>query len=199
MPPVDLFRLRPLAEIDLETIRQWRNSDRVRLNMYADHIITPEEHRRWYDRIKDDPRWLYLIMEYDGQPAGVVNFRGIASVAGSALWGFYLGRPDLPRGSGTVMGYLALNQAFMVEGWQTLSGEVLDFNEPSLRLFRRLGFDNNGRRDKQLIRSGRLVDVVLFTMTAGRWLKRERPRVEALVQKIAVAPSAGRSPSPGHQ
>ena len=97
------------------------------------------------------------------------------------------------------MGYLALNQAFMVEGWQTLSGEVLDFNEPSLRLFRRLGFDNNGRRDKQLIRSGRLVDVVLFTMTAGRWLKRERPRVEALVQKIAVAPSAGRSPSPGHQ
>ena len=187
MPSVDFFRLGPLAEIDLETIRLWRNSDRVRLNMYSDHIIAPEEHRRWYDRTKDDPRWLYLIMEYDGQPAGVVNFRDIDRVAGSALWGFYLGRSDLPRGSGTVMGYLALNHAFMVEGWRTLSGEVLDFNEPSLRLFRRLGFDNAGCRDKQLIRNGRLVDIILYTMTAGRWLKRERPRVEALVQKMAVA------------
>jgi len=38
-----------------------------------------------------------------------------------------------------------------------------------------------------LIRNGRLVDVILYTMTARRWLKRERPRVEALVQKMTVA------------
>ena len=40
----DDCQLRPVLESDLGLIRQWRNSERIRANMFTDHIISSEEH-----------------------------------------------------------------------------------------------------------------------------------------------------------
>jgi methionyl-tRNA formyltransferase len=175
------YRLRQLTEQDLNLVRNWRNSDHVRANMYTDHIISEEEHRAWFQRVMVDPTVRYLILEYRDRPVGLVNFTAIDTRNSKCMWGFYLGETDLPRGSGTIMGYLSMNYVFEEIQIRKVSGEVLDFNEPSQKLFRRLGFTEEGRLRQHVLKNGRYADVVLFSLLAGKWRGSERTRVENLL------------------
>jgi len=61
--------LRPIEEGDLATVLEWRNSERIRANMYTDHLISREEHRAgfakvnawWWRDLGSDPRFQSLI------------------------------------------------------------------------------------------------------------------------------------------
>ena len=45
--------LERLREEDIELVRQWRNSDPVRLNMKYQELITPEKQREWFNSINN--------------------------------------------------------------------------------------------------------------------------------------------------
>ena len=182
MPSVEEFKLRKLTEHDINQVLTWRNSDRIRVNMYTDRLITVAEHQRWFHRIKDDATVSYCIVERQSRPIGLINFTQIDRRHSTCIWGFYLGETDLPRGSGTIMGYLAMKQAFQELKIRKVSGEVLDYNEGSLKLFRRLGFVEEGRKRQHVLKNGRYVDVIPFSLLADEWNGREKSRVEQLLQ-----------------
>ena len=94
------YQLRPLQESDLEMVLSWRNSERVRANMYTDHIISLEEHQTWFKKIKDEPTVDYLICEFQNHPIGLVNFTNIDKNNNKCYWGFYLGETTTPLGGG---------------------------------------------------------------------------------------------------
>jgi methionyl-tRNA formyltransferase len=178
MPTVDDYNLRKLKKEDLELVLSWRNQERIRSNMYTDHIISPEEHQAWYQRIKSDPNSVYLVFEYQKRPAGLVSFTYIDRLNSKCMWGFYIAETELPRGSGTVMGYLALNHIFEVEKLRKVSGEVLDLNKPSRKFFERLGFSNEGTLRQHVKKNGKYIDVILYSQLANEWTEREKSRVE---------------------
>src|SRR3972149_4277334 len=163
MPDHDHYSLRPLLEEDLRKVLEWRNSERVRAFMYTDHVISWEEHCAWYGRVKESEAAEVLISEHLGKPAGLVNFSDINLAHSRCLWGFYLGERNLPRGSGTVMGLLALDYIFEERGARKVSGEVLDTNAASRRFFRRLGFQEEGRLRQHVLKNGRLADVIIYS------------------------------------
>ena len=181
MPSVDNYRLRPFTEAELSTVLSWRNTERIRANMYTDHIITPEEHRTWFSRIDGDNLSRYDIFECGNRPVGLSCFTEIDRTHGTCTWGFYLGETDLPPGSGTVMGYLAMNLVFAEEGLRKVSGEVLDFNKASRKYFQRLGFTEEGCRRQHILRNGEYVDVVLFSLLVDEWNERQQSKVRELV------------------
>ncbi|MBV9080901.1 MAG: UDP-4-amino-4,6-dideoxy-N-acetyl-beta-L-altrosamine N-acetyltransferase [Elusimicrobia bacterium] len=171
MTPVSSCSLRPLTEADLDLVRAWRNSDRVRSVMYTDHVISPEEHRRWFAGLKGDSNRLYLIFEVNGRPAGLVDF-ALISDRKEAVWGFYLGDEDAPTGSGQALGEQGLEFAFRGLNVEKVIGETFAFNERGIRFHERLGFKSLGILKGFKIKNGRAEDVVKFELSRQDWVRR---------------------------
>lgn len=154
--------LRPLDERDLEQMLQWRNSDHVRQYSYHDEIITWEQHVNWFRGIKDNSSFKGLIFELEGIPTGVMNFTNIDKRHGRGYWGFYIGRPDTPRGTGTTLCELAVEYAFEKLSIRKLCGEVLAHNQASIALHRKLDFVQEGCFSKHVWKNGSYVDVICY-------------------------------------
>jgi UDP-4-amino-4,6-dideoxy-N-acetyl-beta-L-altrosamine N-acetyltransferase len=162
-------RLRLLEENDLTMVLDWRNSDRVRSNMFNNRIITMDEHLAWYSRLQQEKNDVCLIFEWQDNPVGVMNFVDYDLEHHTCHWGFYLGLESLPRGMGAVMGYLGLEYAFEKIGVDCLIGEVLTFNRASISFHNRLGFQNNGMVKKSR-GPGLYEEVILFSLPKSDWL-----------------------------
>lgn len=178
MPGADAFRLRPAEERDLEVLLCWRNAERIRANMYTDHLISMEEHRFWFERLGKERTACALIFEIDGIPTGVVNISRIDRRNGTCHWGFYLGVEDAPQGSGTIMGFLGLDHIFGALALRKVIGEAFAFNRSSIAFHERLGFVREGVFVEQVLKNGRYEDVVSFALFRNDWL-RLKPSLEA--------------------
>ncbi len=157
-----------MEEGDLRTVLSWRNSDRIRRVSLTDHEISWEEHLAWYEGSKTDESRELMVFELSHQLTGVVIFSSIDRRAGSSEWGFYLGRSDVPRGSASIMGFLAMEHAFGALALECVIGEAFVSNESSLRYHRRLGFEENDGGHR-IEKAGKMHELARFEITADRW------------------------------
>jgi RimJ/RimL family protein N-acetyltransferase len=118
-----------------------------------------------------------MVFERDATPIGVVNFTSIDSEAGSSVWSFYIGDEEAPKGSASIMGFLALDHAFRKLGLQKVVGESFVSNEASVRYHQRLGFREVEGERRRVEKRGKSEEVVRFMMTA-RWWKDFRPSLK---------------------
>ena len=170
MPKREDYQLRPMTEYDLETVLNWRNSERIRANMYTDHIINWEEHQAWYKKIKDDSTSKYLICEFQGQAIGLVSFTDIDLKNRRCCWGFYVGQDKLQAGNGNCLGFISIEYIFESPNIRKVCSEVLDFNEKSLNLHRKLGFKQEGRFEKHMYKNNEYQDVICLALFREDWL-----------------------------
>lgn len=162
-------KLRPMREGDLRTVLSWRNSERIRAVSFTEHEITWEEHLAWYERCKTDDSIRPMLFECHNQPTGVVRFSRIDRSAGSAEWGFYLGNPNAPKGSGAAMGFLALEHAFGELGLNEVLGEAFVSNEASVRYHERLGFREVEAGRRRVKKGNEMLEVMPLQLSAERW------------------------------
>lgn len=181
MPEVSEYKLRWMTETDLNLVRQWRNSPRIMRCGITDHEITETEHREWFARVEHDPACRYFLLEYRGRPIGVVYFFDIDRVHDRCHWGFYLGEVDAPVGSGTALGYLALNYIFDVEKIRKVAGEVLASNQESRRFFDKIGFSQEGSLRRHVCKNGEYVDLLIYGLFAEEWQQKKRAKVGHLL------------------
>lgn len=177
MPARDTFNLRTMAEPDLQTVWTWRNSERVRAVSYTDHEISWEEHLAWYERSRSDESIQPMLFECATKPTGVVNFTRIDRQAGSSVWGFYIADLEAPRGSGSIMGFLALDYAFGDLGLKQVIGESFVSNEASVRYHQRLGFREVEAERRRVEAGGEMQEVMRLKVTA-EWWQELRPSLE---------------------
>lgn len=161
--------LRPLAESDRERTLLWRNSERVRVNMYNDHIISPEEHSAWFQSALSDENANYLIAEYLCQPVGFVSFTQINRKHDRCSWAFYLGETEVPKGTGSAMEFLALTHAFEVLKIRKLCCEVFVFNSGVIKLHEKFGFVHEGRFTAHYLKNGQYEDIVCLARFGADW------------------------------
>ena len=160
--------LRQMNEADLEKVLSWRNSDRVRLNMFSTHVITEEEHRNWYFNL-DYNTCRYLVFEYKQRPVGLVNFTEIDQYNNRCNWGFYLGETDVPPGTGLLMGHLSMEYVFTVLNIRKLCSQALNNNETSVKYHHKLGFKKEGRLLKHVLHNGIYTDVIVLALFKNEW------------------------------
>jgi UDP-4-amino-4,6-dideoxy-N-acetyl-beta-L-altrosamine N-acetyltransferase len=146
--------------------------------MYTDHVITMDEHREWFERLRKEPDPTFLVFEYKDKLIGVVNVTQIDRRNGKCYWGFYVGDPEAPRGSGTILGYFGLNYIFDVLKIRKLCAEAFAFNEASIRFHKRLGFVEEGLLARHVQKNGRYEDVISFALFADDWIV-HKSRIEA--------------------
>lgn len=155
--------LRPIAEEDFSRVLNWRNSANVISSVFSDDRVTTEEHREWFENLGKN-NTVFLIFELMGEPVGTVQFPKIDAIDGTSSWGFYLGNPGLPQGTGYMMCSLGLDYAFNVLGLRKLSAKVLSTNNTSLKLHHKLGFMQEGCLREHILKGETYRDIILLAM-----------------------------------
>ncbi|MCG6174530.1 UDP-4-amino-4,6-dideoxy-N-acetyl-beta-L-altrosamine N-acetyltransferase, partial [Anoxybacillus sp. LAT_31] len=65
MSLLESARLEDMNSSHLEMVLSWRNQEHIRSVMFHDQIISLEEHRKWFDRVKEDQRTIVKIFYLD--------------------------------------------------------------------------------------------------------------------------------------
>lgn len=170
--------LRAVEEKDLELLLTWRNSERIRANMYTGHEITLAEHRAWFERLTRGGEAFAFLFEAHGRPLGVVNLNHLDWRNKRCHWGFYLGEADSPPGSGTRMAYLALLHIFEELKLHKVIGEAFAFNTASIAYHRKLGFSQEGHFVEHVLKDGSYLDILCFALLSRDW-----PRIKSELEK----------------
>lgn len=139
--------------------------------MLSQHEIGLDEHRRWFERAASDSSKCLLVVEESNQPLGFVHFSGVAP-GGVAEWGFYA-VPGAPKGTGRKLGRAALAHGFAQLALHKVCGQVLDFNEASIRFHLGLGFVQEGVLRQQVRIGSAYRDLICFGLLKHEWTMKE--------------------------
>ena len=165
------FQLKPIHSENLKIVLQWRNSQRVKSFMYTDHQITWDEHCKWFESLKTDPLRETFLYYHKNLPLGLVNFTNINKENARCYWGFYIGEETAPKGSGTIMGILALDKIFNEVGMNKVCAEVIHTNSGSFRYHKKLGFIVEGRFVDHVWKDNQYLDVIPMALFTENWAK----------------------------
>ena len=182
MTPAFFGLLRPIEDHELELMLEWRNAPAVRANMYTRHEISLDEHKSWWARTKSREDQCYFMYELEGQPLGIVGFNGMDRVNKNSSWAFYAS-PEAPKGTGSKMEVLALNEAFSVLDLHKLHCEVLAFNTPVIALHQKFGFQVEGVFREHHVVDGQFTDIYRLGILRREWLSVRDEIVEKIANK----------------
>ena len=179
-----MVELRDLKEQDSEMLRNWRNMPEVAAYMYTDHLISAEEHARWFAGIKNDPTRRYWVIVYKGEDVGLVNLAEIDQKNKRSNWAYYLASPSVRgKGVGSYVEWAILNHVFEDLKLHKLVGEVLGTNPKVVELHRSFGFTVEGQLREHVIKNGQFVDVVVVGILAKDWAEK-KPQVAARIERL---------------
>jgi UDP-4-amino-4,6-dideoxy-N-acetyl-beta-L-altrosamine N-acetyltransferase len=164
--------LRPAVEADSPRLLDWRNRPEVARWMYSDHVISAEEHARWFAAAMTDPRRRYWIIEADGEPVGLANLYDIDPTNRKTAWAYYLAEPSTRgQGIGAVVEYQMIEQVFGPLGLARLWCEVLADNEGVWKLHESFGFQREALFRQHVLKGGKPADVVGLGLLAEDWAR----------------------------
>ena len=159
-------RLRLLEESDLPVTLAWRNQDHIRKWFFSSDLISPEQHRAWFEQYKDrDDDFVFVIEETETlkRPVGQVSLYHIDWAVGRAEFG----RLMIGDGDAQGLGLAKLATASLVDEALTSSGlravylECLASNLRSLAMYDACGF-------RQVVKSGEIVSMTSTGFTVSR-------------------------------
>ncbi len=179
-----MIKLRDLCPEDREMIRNWRNLPEIARNMYTDHEITPEEHKKWFEAIGGDTSRRYWIINYNGRDIGLVNLYAIDRRNRRCHWALYIVDAAAQRkGIGGFVERAIMKYVFEEMMLEKLCCEVLAFNHPVIKVHQSFGFIEEGRLRNHYIKNGQPVDVICFGILKEEW-ERKKPEIEERLAKI---------------
>lgn len=188
--------LRDVTEGDRERLLAWRNSPDVAAYMYSDHVISREEHDRWFDGLAGDPGRRYWVIETNGRPVGLANLADISRAHGRCAWAYYLADPSVRGlGVGSYVEYWVLEHVFGDLGLRKLWCEVLASNEAVWKLHMRYGFRQEALFRAHVVKAGRTQDVVGLGILAEEWRDRRGEMAERLLAKGFSLPGTQDGPT----
>ncbi len=139
-----LFRygieLERLGSDDIEMVREWRNADRVRLNMAYQQLITTDEQKAWFETINNANN-NYLIIKYKGEKIGLLNDKNINWEERTSESGLFIGKPEYYATFVPLLVSVAGIQAtFGVMGWNRHYARILKHNTQAINFNQMLGY-----------------------------------------------------------
>jgi RimJ/RimL family protein N-acetyltransferase len=132
------LRLKKLEQEDIELVRKWRNSDRVRNKMVYKEFITREQQISWFKGLNPQKDFYFLFFVSD-IPIGLVNLKNVSS--SEAEYGVFVGEESFDgKGYAFAAVFLINHLAFMIMNLEKLVATILDDNKPAIRFNKALGY-----------------------------------------------------------
>ncbi|MGI8588746.1 MAG: GNAT family N-acetyltransferase [Chloroflexia bacterium] len=135
-----------------------------------------ERYKRWTEKLSsqdaEDDAFRWIIDDLEGEMVGTINTFSCDRRHGTFSYG--LGVDEGQRRAGYASDAIRLVLRFFFEElrYQKATVHVYSFNEPSIRLHERLGFQPEGRLRSMIYTNGGFHDDLIFGMTAEEFAAR---------------------------
>lgn len=163
-------RLRPLRADDADDVVRWRHEPGVASQMFSPPPASGDAHRRWFARMQARGDREEFVIVADGRAVGTIGLSDIDRGHGRAQYGIVIGEAEARgRGIARRASELILDHAFGDLGLNRVHLSVYADNAPALRLYRRLGFVEEGLLRQHAVRDGAARDVVVMGILRKEW------------------------------
>ena len=166
--------LLPFDTSTLSLVRAWINDEAIRHGTGTEGPVSDFEHQRWYEAaITDRSQRLFIIGMGKGSqatPVGLLGLRGVNWRSRNAEFWIYIGEGSA-RGKGVAdeASRLLLRFAFDTLGLHRIFLQVDAINERAIRLYKRLGFRQEGVLKQASFVDGIFVDRIIYAMLADEF------------------------------
>lgn len=139
-------RLRLLEEADLPLTLSWRNQDNIRKWFFHSDLITPQQHKAWFDQYYSrDNDFVFIIEQLSPQrnrPVGQISLYQVDWSTRQAEFGrLMIGESDaLGKGFAHEATHLIVKLAIEQFKLRKLYLEVLSNNQIALSIYTKIGF-----------------------------------------------------------
>ena len=116
-----------------------------------------------------DDRYLLVIEDRDGEVVGNLNTIECNRRCGTFKYGIAILRSHWRKGYAGEAIRLLLRYFFMELRYQKVTVHVYDFNEASIQLHKKLGFQVEGRLRRMIFTNGRYHDEIVLGLTADEF------------------------------
>lgn len=168
------INLKELTDEDNSLIVAWRNTERVKKNLYSHSELTIEGQNTWYKKYIEDRtnQTFTILVKDDNKKIGTVSLTGIDLENSIAELSIIIGEDAyLGRGYGKEATLLILKYAFEQLGLNKVHLRVLDYNREALNMYESLGFTKEGVLSKDNFYEGKYHDTILMGITAEEFFK----------------------------
>lgn len=141
---------KPLSEANLEMVRNWRNSDDVRLFMQYQEIITPVQQQTWFQQLDKTTNY-YFVTYHNEMPFGVYNIKDVDFNIGIGEVGVFLKSRNIWESDSSMRGSIGLAViAFQILKLTILKCHVLKSNKKVVAYNQQMGFQINEKVDNDI-------------------------------------------------
>lgn len=165
---LDFQNITSLSRQEKLTILSWRNSDKVRVNMVNQKIITEENHLAYCEKLSKDNSTILFRVSISDTPCGVVNFTNLDYKTKTGEYGLYVVDPR--PGLGIYIGRIALFYFFNVLSFSKLNIIVFESNKNALMFNEKILFFKNPEIYKNEFNiEGQSINAVHYSMDKDYW------------------------------
>ena len=164
------IRLRGVEPGDWETFDRWdEDSEIARLCYHIEFPRSQEGTKKFAtEAALAEPKghaYRWMIETLDGVPVGTINTHSCDTRHGTFGYGLAIAREHWRQGHASEAICLVLAYYFHELRYQKVTAHVYAFNEPSIRLHEKLGFQLEGRLRRMVFTDGAYHDDLIFGMT----------------------------------
>jgi len=181
-----MIELRDISIKDKDQLRKWRNLPEISKYMYSNHQISIKEHDKWFDNIISGISSKYWIIVCDGEDVGLVNLYNIDKRQLRCYWAFYIASSNVRgKGVGTFVEYSVLQYVFEELCFNKLCCEVLDFNEPVVKMHKKFGFNEEGYFREHIFKDNKPYGIYCLAILRHEW-NEIKPEIVVRLKKIGI-------------
>ena len=162
-----------ILEVDekqIELVRNWRNSNKIKKYMYTDHYISKTEHQKWIGKLKTEDTAKAWLIKHDKKPVGLVYLSNINRKDKITEWGIYIADDSVRgKGIGAFSLYKLMKYVFDEMNFNKMHTKALDNNPIAIELYEKLGFKKEGKPKEKLFRDGKHIDVISMGILKEEW------------------------------
>ena len=165
-----LCKLRPVKQEDLEELFTILNDLEVKETL---RDVLPESIEKLARFLKSGafPASIVFAVEYHGRISGIASLDKINWISRNAYLGIALGKEYWGKGIGEEATRLLLMYAFEYLNLHKVNLEVYEYNERAMKLYKDLGFKEEGRLRKNNFRHGKYHDVIIMGMLSKEYFE----------------------------
>ncbi len=174
----DKVRLRSVRGEDWELFHENdEDTEAARLSWRIQIPRSPEAAQRWAADLahstSNDDHAFFAIQNLDGELVGSISSHSCNLRHGTFSYGLGIFRNHWRRGYAQDAIRILLRQFFEERGYRKANAMVYDFNEPSIKLHQRLGFQMEGRHRDMIFTGGEYHDEIHFGITRDEFYDME--------------------------
>ena len=166
-------RLRPVAETDHDWLIELHNDPQVLHNLTDPRPITLASHMTWWSSVKDSPKHRRYVFTINDARAGLAKISDIDVTNSNCLLGGDINIEHRGKGHARHMWALMLDVVFFGLGLNRAGLTTAEYNTIGQRVYRGLGFKEEGRLIKHLCRDGIFHDQLCMYMLRDDWVTHE--------------------------